>query len=1023
MRAVHSPSTRVAPPYYCALLFHRYEEGMYSTPTTCSQGRCEVWCNDPTKCSNGRAYNATECAALNRCTRSCEACEQSVPVNQGEGICYRLLPAVACTAANGEEHDSVSGLCEFTLPEADCLDAGHAYYKCGAENRESCNYWEPFSSSYISRRRYEKPREALQCSWRWNDCPDEESCTSNGECSDWEFANWRDKGNGAYGMVDGACFKPFDNDFTAGQGRSCDWQSGWQGRRMGCVKYGLTQAACVAEGGTVKKRAKNAISCSDHGKGCKERDWYELTPKSEADCADCGGTYEDAYEWYGGVWRPAAVTPLYWKQRQWGSTNSWVPTLQWHNLERVVRGAAAQAEAESAAAVQRCKHTKLMKRLEVVACACTDTPDASCGNNVTIATTAIEVLIADASVPIGEAVFVPAGTAGSIGIPADAFTDTGAAATIEVALSETDVLQGDVELAPGDARRRRRLAVVMPSGQTRHLAAAARRLSEVAEDTVMTVVTTGIIIDYGTIVNTSDPVVPESPVEVCLSLLDTYDEGEFNETYPVLDAATWDPETGVFTLLSSSVAGENATTQAARVTGDTLCVDTVHVGRLAGVQRIADEELVALAEGSTLPCDLNVATMTNPSFRIAVSGGVVCSTGPIVDGSVPSGAECTFTCAVNTGVSTALTCLDGSSIQGDADAWADANCDVCPPGTWGLGHEPALAGHANPPVCQDCGVGYAGPGGVTACTPCPRGQYTSEAQATECDDCPAGTHTLGFASPCVACSDGYYAPVPGTPDCIACGLGSASSNATTCDLCLPGTFSAGPVETECTPCDAGHVAAEAGEIACVSCGANTVANTTGLAQCFDCGTLPGEWGANDDNDLCLDISSASRTPSVTRTPDPSPTSTPTSSPSSSPPPPSPSSTISVTPSSTISVTVSVTPTTSTGSSTSPSPSLSAAVLLDDASPDAEESSSSSGLGIGAIIGIAAGCAVLIAIIAVASSAAAKSKKKKTSAGAKAESTDNNNDDETDSDDEVGTLLVKSQFGGRRRAQLVDTDSD
>lgn len=984
---------------------------MYSTPTTCNQGRCEVWCNDPSKCANGRAYNATECAALNRCTRSCEACEQSVPINQGEGICYRLLPAVACAAANGEEHDSVSGLCEFTLPEADCLDAGHVYYRCGAENRETCNYWHPYSSTYSSRFRFTKPREALQCSWRWNDCPDEAACTSNGECSDWEFASWRDKGNGAYGMVDGACFKTFTNDFLSGQGRSCDWASGWHHHRIGCVKYGLDFGACQAEGGVLKKRAKNANSCADHGKGCKERDWYELTPKSEAECAECGGSYENAYEWYGGVWRSATVTPLYWKERQWGSTNSWVPTLQWNNLERVVRGAAAQAEAESAAAVQRCKHTKLMKRIEAVACACTDTPDASCGNNVTMSTTAIEVLIADVSVPTGEAVFVLAGTAGSIGIPASAFTDADAS-TIEVALYETDVIQGNVELTS--------------DGRVRRLSRAARRMSDVEEASVMTVITTGIIIDYGMVVNTTDPVVPEAPVQVCLSLLDTYDEGGLNETYPVLDAATWDPETGAFTLLSASMSGENTTTQAARIDGDTLCVDTVYVGRLAGVRRIADDDVVALAEEIIDPCDLDVTAMTNPNFRIAMSGGVVCSTGPIVDGSVPSGAECTFTCAVNTGISTLLMCLDGSAIQADADAWADANCDVCPPGTWGLGQEPPLAGYVNPPVCQDCGLRYAGPGGTTACTPCPRGQFTSALRATECENCPAGTHTLGLASICVPCDDGYYAPTPGTPECLACGFGSASDNATRCDPCLAGTFSAGPVETECVACDTGSVAANEGATSCASCGADTVANATGLAQCFDCGTLPGEWGANEANDLCLDISSASRTPSVTGTPDPSPTSTPTSSripsrtgtptPSSSPPPPSPSSTTSVTTS--VSVSVSVTPSTS----------VAVVVGADGSSGEDDDDDDGGGLGTGAIVGISVGGAALVIIIAVASSAAAKAKKKKTGSGAKAPLEDQDSSRDTDDDDsdaeKTGLLLLHQKAGFRGEgSRLVDTDSE
>lgn len=1000
---------------------------MYSTPTTCSQGRCEVWCNDPSKCANGRAYNATECAALSRCTRSCEACEQSVPINQGEGICYRLLPAVACTAANGEEHDSVSGLCEFTLPEADCLDAGHAYYRCGAENRETCNYWHPYSSTYSSRFRFTKPREALQCSWRWNDCADEAACTSNGECSDWEFASWRDKGNGAYGMVDGACLKTFTNDFSSGQGRSCDWASGWHHHRIGCVKYGLDFGACQAEGGVLKKRAKNANSCADHGKGCKERDWYELTPKSEAECAECGGSYENAYEWYGGVWRSATVTPLYWKERRWGSTNSWVPTLQWNNLERVVRGAAAQAEAESAAAVQRCKHTKLMKRLEVVACACTDTPDASCGNNVTMSTTAIEVLIADVSIPTGDAVVVPAGTAGSIGIPASAFTDADAS-TIEVALFETDVIQGNVELTPTDVRRRRVLSVVTSDGRARRLSRAARRMSDVEEASVMTVITTGIIIDYGTVVNTTDPVVPEAPVQVCLSLLDTYDEGELNETYPVLDAATWDPETGAFTLLSASMSGENATTQAARIDGDTLCVDTVHVGRLAGVRRIADADVVALAEETIDTCDLDVTAMTNPSFRIAVSGGVVCSTGPIVDGSVPSGAECTFTCAVNTGVNTLLTCLDGSAIQADADAWADANCDVCPAGTWGLGQEPPLAGHVNPPVCQDCGIGHAGPGGTTACTPCPRGQFTSTLQATECENCPAGTHTLGLASICVPCNDGFYASTPGTPECLACGFGSASDSATRCDPCPTGTFSAGPVETECVACGPGSVAAEAGKTSCASCGANTVANATGLAQCFDCGTLPGEWGANEANDLCIDISSVSRTPSVTGTPDPSATATatpsappshsPTHTPSSSPPPPSPSSTTSVTTSVTVSVsaspTIRVTPSTSV-----------AVVVGATAGADAggDDEDDGGGLGTGAIIGISVGGAALVIIIAVASSAAARKKKKKGFNSAKASGEYDSSPDTDDEDaEEIGLLHQKAGFHrGRRR--LADTDSE
>ena len=97
--------------------------------------------------------------------------------------------------------------------------------------------------------------------------------------------------------------------------------------------------------------------------------------------------------------------------------------------------------------------------------------------------------------------------------------------------------------------------------------------------------------------------------------------------------------------------------------------------------------------------------------------------------------------------------------------------------------------------------------GVSVCSKCSAGSFTSAEESTSCQPCLEGTYTASEGSQsCVSCTPGRYGPKTGATTCIGCAKGkySASINLVSCSDCPAGSYSNTPAAA--TPMHAPSVA-------------------------------------------------------------------------------------------------------------------------------------------------------------------------------------------------------------------------
>ena len=85
--------------------------------------------------------------------------------------------------------------------------------------------------------------------------------------------------------------------------------------------------------------------------------------------------------------------------------------------------------------------------------------------------------------------------------------------------------------------------------------------------------------------------------------------------------------------------------------------------------------------------------------------------------------------------------------------------------------------------CQQCPVGTYSAAGVTECTKCPNGSYTSEVGQTECEASSCSPGYYQAVTPqlrCVACGYNTYQPLPGQNECLKCPHSIGGRGHTTC---------------------------------------------------------------------------------------------------------------------------------------------------------------------------------------------------------------------------------------------------
>lgn len=178
---------------------------------------------------------------------------------------------------------------------------------------------------------------------------------------------WSDLSNAKTEACTGVCVKPFD--LSRGH-PDCDWSSsGWS--RLGCVYYDIISSAeCTTAGGSWKQRAFDQQSCEAHGSGCKERNFWQLTPKESTLCSSCGGSTQSYYNWHAGSWITGEMIPLQWKAREFTSINRWQPTLNWTKLHAEVEEVANLIISKAIKSSMMCRFNLKAAALAKVACDC-----------------------------------------------------------------------------------------------------------------------------------------------------------------------------------------------------------------------------------------------------------------------------------------------------------------------------------------------------------------------------------------------------------------------------------------------------------------------------------------------------------------------------------------------------------------------------------------------------------------------------------------------------------------------------
>lgn len=77
--------------------------------------------------------------------------------------------------------------------------------------------------------------------------------------------------------------------------------------------------------------------------------------------------------------------------------------------------------------------------------------------------------------------------------------------------------------------------------------------------------------------------------------------------------------------------------------------------------------------------------------------------------------------------------------------------------------------------------------GMSECSSCVAGRYSSMDEATNCTICSAGSSSVSGSSTCVTCTIGRYA-LAGDTTCHNCSLGyRVDALATACEACQPST--------------------------------------------------------------------------------------------------------------------------------------------------------------------------------------------------------------------------------------------
>lgn len=243
------------------------------------------------------------------------------------------------------------------------------------------------------------------------------------------------------------------------------------------------------------------------------------------------------------------------------------------------------------------------------------------------------------------------------------------------------------------------------------------------------------------------------------------------------------------------------------------------------------------SKGTVLPSPTGTqCTACTPGKYSDVEGGTACSLCLAGTYSTTTGATSSSQCqpcaqgtfSNSNGMTVCTTCSRGSyspslgstqctnclpgKFSTTPGATQESQCTNCPPGMYGPS--------AGASLCYTCGLGLYSGEGQPACTPCEQGKFSNaSSNGVGCEPCPNASFSGGTgSSACTLCPPGTYstqAELSTLADCTPCASGSVSGDpgSTHCDVCGIGEYASGDA------------------LVCIACQVGTFSNTTGAEAC------------------------------------------------------------------------------------------------------------------------------------------------------------------------------------------------
>lgn len=339
-----------------------YAPGRFETQMKCEAGRCNI----------DDRLNAEQCASVASCTMPCSKCRAH---NWGNTLCHdpSIMTEMDCHNEGGQwsMYPSICAFDDLRSPAECAVRNGTLFESCEQLSTMQCSNAAAHLSS-MSVANY------LQCYVNlWDQCETQAECEASGVCDDWELQNWHNHacfGAGSDGTAEecvGVCILPYDMSHGWPQ---CSMEQGWS--RMGCIDFTITSSNDCS--GEWRSRAFTEQACQNHGSGCKERRFWQLTPKQGASCTECGGEEQSFYRWTAGQWITGEMQPLQWKMRNIESINQWQPALNWTKFHNAIDEVAASMMARNMKTMLMCKYNQVASSINLIACDCGSNAAADC---------------------------------------------------------------------------------------------------------------------------------------------------------------------------------------------------------------------------------------------------------------------------------------------------------------------------------------------------------------------------------------------------------------------------------------------------------------------------------------------------------------------------------------------------------------------------------------------------------------------------------------------------------------------